>query len=180
MSQSVMPSEVSELIKPDYVAPLVLLLCSDKLPNPTGNLYEVGGGRVSQTRWIRSGGYAFPTGGNLTPEQVLHKWDLVTAFDERADHPWSPEEGAKRIMATVERQVSFSFALELRETFTSVLTVLQNAPPSNAENSTQGYLEGIKAAIAGPSKTSRFTYTDRDVMLYNIGVGAKHDQMPFV
>lgn len=111
-----MPREVSELLKPDYVVPLVLLLCSDKLPNPTGNLYEVGGGRVSQTRWIRSGGHAFPTGGILTPEQVLDKWDLVTVFDERADHPWSPEEGAKRIMATIEGntvQVSFSFCFRV-------------------------------------------------------------------
>lgn len=103
-----MPPEFSNLLKPDYVATLVLLLCSDKLPNPTGNLYEVGGGQVSQTRWIRSGGYAFPPGEALTPEQVLQKWDLVTAFDQRADHPWTPEEGAKKIMATIE-----SFAVKV-------------------------------------------------------------------
>ena len=105
LSKSVMPPEFSKLLNPDYVATLVLLLCSDKLPNPTGNLYEVGGGQVSQTRWIRSGGYAFPRDQVLTPEHVLEKWDFVTAFDQRADHPWTPEEGAKKIIATIESLV---------------------------------------------------------------------------
>lgn len=105
-----MPTEMSEIFKPTDVVPLVLLLCSDKLPNSTGKLYEVGGGRVSQTRWIRAGGHSFSNKGVLAPEQVLQKWDLVTRFDERADHPTSVEEGGQKIFATT--QVSLGWNCE--------------------------------------------------------------------
>lgn len=96
------------LFHPDYVVPLVLLLCSDKIPNPSGNLYEVGGGRVSRTRWERSGGHSFPVTANITPEDVLNKWTAITRFDEHADHPWSPEEGAVKIMANINMKNTVS------------------------------------------------------------------------
>lgn len=108
MSRSVMPEEAAQLFHPDYVVPLVLLLCSDKLPNPSGNLYEVGGGRVSRTRWERSGGHNFPVTANITPEDVSNKWTAITSFDEHADHPWSPEDGAAKIMANINMKNTVS------------------------------------------------------------------------
>ncbi|KEF63223.1 peroxisomal hydratase-dehydrogenase-epimerase [Exophiala aquamarina CBS 119918] len=158
LSKSVMPPEFSKLLYPEYVVPLVLLLCSDKLPNPTGNVYEVGGGQVSQTRWIRSGGCGFPPGETFTPEQVLQKWGLVTAFDHRADHPSTPEDGFKKIKANIA----------------------SNTSSSSVKSPSQNYVDAINAALAGPSKKSQFSYTARDIVLYNIGIGAKHTQLPFV
>lgn len=46
----------------------------------TGGLFEVMAGWIAQTRWQRSGGYAFPHHKPYTIEDVLAKWDKITAF----------------------------------------------------------------------------------------------------
>lgn len=100
-----MPEDMAQFFDPSFVVPLVLLLCSDKLPSKTatGKLYEVGGGRVSRTRWQRSGGHSFAPIASLAPEDLLEKWSLITAFDSRADSPESPAEGSSRIMANIQK-----------------------------------------------------------------------------
>ena len=119
LGSSFMPAEAKQLSKPDYLIPLVLALCSDKAPSPTGKLYEAGGGRFSRTRWQRSGGYSFPSDAEFSPEAVLEKWNLITSFDSRADHPEGPDEGSKRIMANIQKhgmKVSFSISTMLTGT----------------------------------------------------------------
>jgi multifunctional beta-oxidation protein len=71
LTRTVMPEDVVQALKPEYVAPLVVALCSDKVPTPTGGLYEVSSGWVATTRWQRSGGYRFPIDVNLSPEDVF-------------------------------------------------------------------------------------------------------------
>lgn len=46
----------------------------------TGALFEVMAGWIAQTRWQRSGGYAFPHNKPYTIEDVFAKWDKITAF----------------------------------------------------------------------------------------------------
>jgi multifunctional beta-oxidation protein len=105
MTRTIMPEEMVQAFKPDYVAPLVALLCSDKCPDPTGGLYEVGCGWQAQTRWQRTGGFGFPVDVKLTPEHVLEKWNTIIDFDDgRADHPESAQEGLKSIMANVQNR----------------------------------------------------------------------------
>jgi multifunctional beta-oxidation protein len=102
-----MPEEMVQAFKPDYIAPLVLLLSSDKLPkeSATGKLYEVGSGWVAETRWQRSGGHAFPVDVKLTPEDVLSQWKRITDFnDGRADTPESSQDGLKSIMANMQNK----------------------------------------------------------------------------
>ena len=104
MTRTVMPEEMVQAFKPDYIAPLVLLLSSDKVPEPTGGLYEVGSGWVGKTRWQRTGGYGFPVDKPLTPEAVVAQWKSIVTFDERADHPESSADGLKSIMANMENK----------------------------------------------------------------------------
>jgi multifunctional beta-oxidation protein len=100
MTRTVMPEEMVQAFKPDYVAPMVVLLSSDKVPEPTGQLYEVGSGWQARTRWQRSGGHGFPVDVKLTPEAVLENWDRIIDFDDgRADNPESGQDGLKSIMA---------------------------------------------------------------------------------
>jgi multifunctional beta-oxidation protein len=101
MTRTIMPEEMVAAFKPDYVAPLVAALCSDKMPrgDETGGLYEVGSGWQAQTRWQRSGGHGFPVDVKLTPEAVLEQWERIVTFDERADWPSSGQDGLKSIMA---------------------------------------------------------------------------------
>jgi multifunctional beta-oxidation protein len=92
-----MPEQVLQALKPDYVASLVVLLCSDKLPAPdTGLLFEVGGGFQAQTRWQRSGGCKFEA-KTLTPEQIVKGWSSVVNFaDDHADHPTTLTDALER------------------------------------------------------------------------------------
>lgn len=106
MTKTILPEELVQAFKPDYVAPLVLALCSDKVPDgPTGRLYEVGSGWCGRTRWQRTGGYAFPVDVDLTPEDVAKNWDTIVNFDDgRADHPEKTQDTISKIMANMENK----------------------------------------------------------------------------
>lgn len=106
MTATIMPEEMVQAFKPDYIAPLVVALCSDKVPKPaTGALYEVGSGWVGRTRWQRSGGAAFPVDVKLVPETIVTNWAKINDFDDgRADNPEDPQDGLKSIMANMENK----------------------------------------------------------------------------
>jgi multifunctional beta-oxidation protein len=105
MTATIMPAELVQAFKPDYVAPMVVLLSSDKCPDPTGGLYEVGSGWQGRTRWQRTGGHGFPVNVKLTPEAILEKWEKIIDFnDGRADHPESAQDGLKSIMANISNR----------------------------------------------------------------------------
>jgi multifunctional beta-oxidation protein len=104
MTRTILPEELVQAFKPDYIAPLVLALSSDKVPNPTGGLYEVGSGWVGQTRWQRTGGHGFPVDVPLTPEAVAKNWKAIVTFDERADHPSKTNDSLEKIMANMDNK----------------------------------------------------------------------------
>jgi hypothetical protein len=58
MTRSVWPEEQVQMMKPDYVAPVVGVLCSER-PPANGQLYEVGCGWVGADRWQRARGVDF-------------------------------------------------------------------------------------------------------------------------
>lgn len=149
-----------QAFKPDYVAPLVLLLVSDKMPDPpTGMLFEVGSGWHARTRWQRSGGFGFPIDVKLTPEHVLEKWSTITNFDDgRADHPENGQEGTKSIMANMENR----------------------ANKSGDSGDSEDYNKAIEKAKAAKAEGTEFSYDDREVILYNLSLGAKRKQLPLV
>ncbi len=104
MTRTILPEELVQAFKPEYIAPVVLALCSDKVPNPTGGLYEVGSGWVGQTRWQRTGGHGFPVDVPLTPEAVVKNWAPIVTFDGRADHPDKTQDSIGKIMANSENK----------------------------------------------------------------------------
>ncbi|KAI2635080.1 hypothetical protein GGS21DRAFT_516754 [Xylaria nigripes] len=159
MTATIFPPELVQAFKPDYIAPLVLALCSDKIPeNPTGGLYEVGSGWCGQTRWQRSGGAGFPLDVKLEPEEVIKSWSKIIDFEDgRADHP-------EKISASVEK----------------VLANLGNRRGASKSSESNKYLAAQEKAKRAEAEPTEFTYTDRDVMLYNLGVGAKRHELPYV
>ena len=107
MTATIMPEEMVQAYKPHYVAPLVALLCSDEVPDPTGRLYEVGCGWQAQTRWQRSGGFGFPVDVKLQPEHVVQAWEQIVSFDDgRADNPSDTQAGLQSIMANSQNRAS--------------------------------------------------------------------------
>lgn len=160
MTRSIMPEEMVQAFKPEYVAPLVALLCSDKVPDPaTGGLFEVGSGWFGRTRWQRSGGHGFPIDVKLTPEHVLGVWKNIINFgDGRADHPEDGQDGLKSIMANLQNKSGGS-----------------GSSDQNSE-----ILSNIESAKKMKAEGTPFIYDDKDVILYNLSLGAKRDELPLV
>jgi multifunctional beta-oxidation protein len=157
MTKTILPEELVQAFKPEYIAPLVLALSSDKVPNPTGGLYEVGSGWVGQTRWQRTGGHGFPVDVPLTPEAVVKNWEPIVTFDSRADHPEKTQDSLQKIMANMENR--------------------------SGEGKSAGgnqYLDAIQQALKAEGKGTEFKFTERDAMLYNLGIGAKRTDLRYI
>ncbi|KAH3379898.1 hypothetical protein KXV52_003698 [Aspergillus fumigatus] len=156
MTRTIMPEEMVQAFKPDYVAPMVALLCSDMCPEPSSKgLYECGSGWFSSTRWQRSGGHGFPVDVKLTPETVLKNWKQITDFDDgRADHPQDSQAGTEKVMANMSNR-------------------------SGGEGG-NNILANIEKAKQATTEGTAFDYIDRDIILYNLSVGAKRTDLPLV
>ena len=158
-----MPEEMVQAFNPEQVAPLVVALSSDKVPNPpTGGLFEVGSGWQGRTRWQRSGGHGFPIDVKLTPEAVLKAWkDIINFDDGRADYPEDSQDGIKSIMNNMQNR---------------------SGSTSGGEGKVnQEILDNIETAKKQKVQVgSEFLYDEKDVILYNLGIGAKRTELPFV
>ncbi|EWC47198.1 peroxisomal hydratase-dehydrogenase-epimerase [Drechslerella stenobrocha 248] len=158
MTRTIMPEEIVQALKPDYIAPLVALLASDSCPDPTGGLYEVGSGWVGKTRWQRTGGHGFPIDQTLTPEDVAVVWQKIVDFDDgRADHPESAQDSLSSIMNNISNR---------------------GGPQDSGD--AEDYPKRIEAAKAAKASGSEFVYDDKDVILYNLGLGAKRTDLNLV
>jgi multifunctional beta-oxidation protein len=60
MTATIMPPEMLKHLTPDFVAPVVGVLCAPKGPDVTGRLFELGAGFVSEIRWQRAKGEHVP------------------------------------------------------------------------------------------------------------------------
>ena len=58
MTRTIWPEEDVQALRPDYVAPLVAALCSEK-PPANGGIFEAGAGWYANTRWQRTRGVDF-------------------------------------------------------------------------------------------------------------------------
>lgn len=161
MTATILPEELVQAFKPDYVAPLVVLLSSDLVPGSgTKGLYECGSGWFSATRWQRSGGHGFPVDVKLTPEAIVSHWKQITDFDDgRADHPEDSQSGSERVLANMSNR--------------------QNDGESEADGD-NSILKAIEKAKTLTSDGTVYDYTDREVILYNLSLGAKRTDLPLV
>ncbi|KAL1897455.1 bifunctional hydroxyacyl-CoA dehydrogenase/enoyl-CoA hydratase fox2 [Sporothrix stenoceras] len=152
LTANVLPEEVVKTRKPDYVAPIVVLLCSEKCPSTaTGQLFESGCGWQGRIRWQRTGGHYFPLDKPLTPEDVIKHWDPIVNFDDgRVDYPEATADSRARIMANINRYKK------------------------------SDYLAAIRRAKEAQAAGTKVSFTDKDTILYNISLGATKDQLPLV
>ena len=82
MTQTVMPPDILENLKPDWVVPLVAVLVHPSNKHETGSIFEVGGGHMAKLRWERAKGALLKTGPSLTPGAILRQWENVNDFSE--------------------------------------------------------------------------------------------------
>ncbi|KAK9321626.1 hypothetical protein V1517DRAFT_325953 [Lipomyces orientalis] len=147
MTRSILPEEIVQAFKPDYVAPLTVLLSSDMAP-VTGEIFETGSGWIGNTRLQRTGGVGFPVDKQLTPEALEENWVKAIDFsDGRATHPKTTQESMGAILENMSNKSS------------------STSLPSTTDKT-------------GPDFP--FSYDTRDLVLYNIGIGAKSSELKYV
>ena len=142
MTETVLPPNLIEALKPEFVSPLVARLCHES-SDETGGLFEVGGGFMGKLRWERSTGKTFRLGRPITLEGVDAAWKDITQFD-KTEHPGNVAESMGPIMANLEQG------------------------PSKGGND----LIDVDAALGYRFPDVESTYDERDLAIYALGVGA--------
>ena len=78
LTETVLSKDVLDVLKPEYVTPVAILLTHESSAE-TGKLFEVGGGWISQTRWEQTQGTFFSS--EFSAEDLRADWDAVTSFE---------------------------------------------------------------------------------------------------
>lgn len=83
MTRTIWPEREVQTLKPDYVAPLVAVLCSGK-PPATGQTFEAGAGWFACTRWQRARGvdFEFKKGYQSLTVEMLADVSLYNDFQD--------------------------------------------------------------------------------------------------
>ena len=85
LTETVLPKELIDALKPELVSPLVAYLCHES-SKETGGLFEVGGGVFNKLRWERTVGKTFKLGKPITVDAIAKAWPEITDFG-KATHP---------------------------------------------------------------------------------------------
>lgn len=161
MTATVMPPEMVEALKPEYVATVVGFLAHEG-NKETGGIFEVGSGWVAKVRWQRTGGVGFPVNQALLPEHVAARFaDICNFNDGRATYPTSTQDSFSAVQANFDNKSGAASTVK----------------GSAAAKSSKVDVEKAQRATFAPSV---FQYSDRDVILYALGVGANRTELSYV
>jgi (3R)-3-hydroxyacyl-CoA dehydrogenase / 3a,7a,12a-trihydroxy-5b-cholest-24-enoyl-CoA hydratase / enoyl-CoA hydratase 2 len=147
MTETVLPRELVDALRPEYVSPLVAWLCHESCEE-NGGLFEVGGGFFGKLRWERARGQLWRVGRSLSPEDVKRAWPAITGF-EQSTHPASVAE--------------------------SLQPIVENAQAGPSRGGNQFIDVDLALGYEFPEMKSR--YDERDISLYALGVGAATDPL---
>lgn len=102
LTETVMSKELVDLLKPEFVTPLVVKLCAEE-SKVTNGLFEVGAGFVGQLRWERTRGGMFDVREGFTAEDIAAAWGQITDYTG-ATHPADIAEANKAILAGLKKE----------------------------------------------------------------------------
>ncbi len=81
MSESVLPPELLEKLKPEFVTPLVSWLCSEECTEQ-GSIFTVGGGYFSRVALVEGSGFKIPVSeSRVTIEDMRDNFDKITNME---------------------------------------------------------------------------------------------------
>jgi NAD(P)-dependent dehydrogenase (short-subunit alcohol dehydrogenase family)/acyl dehydratase len=155
LTATVLPQDLVDALKPEYVAPLVAYLCHEACEE-SGAAYELGAGWYSRVRWQRSEGASVPSRGGAylpTIEDVAARWAKINSFESgQPSYPTSPQDSFGPIMANL----------------------------SEASSSRAAGAAAVEPGAVDPDRVlaHRFepvtsSFSEKDVSLYALGVGAE-------
>jgi multifunctional beta-oxidation protein len=85
MTATVMPPEMVEVMKPDWVVPLVGVLCHTS-SKENGSIFQASAGHFDKLRWQRGPGVLLRPDETLTPGALAARWNEVIHFEKNAGH----------------------------------------------------------------------------------------------
>ncbi len=102
LTETVLPKELVDALKPEVVSPLVAYLCHEKCQE-SGGTFEVGGGFMAKLRWERTQGKLFPNGRPISLENVDKAFGDITSF-AKTTHPTNIAESMQPILDNVQKK----------------------------------------------------------------------------
>ena len=146
LTETVLPKELIDALRPEYVSPLVAWLCHES-STETGGLFEVGGGYFAKLRWERTEGKKIKLGKAIAPEALAAGWSEVVDFG-KSEHP--------------------------PDITSSMAPVIENL---NAKSRGGNEFIDLDAALGYEFPPLATEYTEHDLALYALGVGAGTDPL---
>lgn len=145
LTEDILPPDIYNELKPELIAPVVAYLCHESCTE-TGSVIDSAAGWAGKLQIYRSNGALLRASMNdtVTIENVRDKWSKVTDMT-----------GAKHLNGIQETTLELMNSLDaIRDT------------GSSGSGTTGG------ASADGDEEVDPFTYTEKDLILYALGVGA--------
>ena len=87
LTEDVLPPDLIEKLKPEFVAPFVLYLCSEQCP-VSGNMYNAGMGYFNRAAIVTGSGAVVNDGKDIpSPEAVAASMDKIKSMDQAQEFP---------------------------------------------------------------------------------------------
>jgi (3R)-3-hydroxyacyl-CoA dehydrogenase / 3a,7a,12a-trihydroxy-5b-cholest-24-enoyl-CoA hydratase / enoyl-CoA hydratase 2 len=103
LTETVLPPEIVEALKPEVVSPLVAYLAHESCKE-NGGTFEVGGGFMAKLRWERTKGKVWANGRPISIEAVEKSWNDITSFAKDTSHPQNIAESMQPILDNVNKK----------------------------------------------------------------------------
>jgi NAD(P)-dependent dehydrogenase (short-subunit alcohol dehydrogenase family) len=99
MTESLMPPEIHDKLKPEFVTPLVAYLCSEDCEE-TGGIYSVGGGHFARIALMECPGYTQSVDKDITAEDIKNNFTNINSLENMKFYASLSEENVD-IMAKI-------------------------------------------------------------------------------
>lgn len=80
LTATVMPPDVVDRVKPEFVAPMVVYMCSDTF-SESGKIFTAGGGYFSRAAVVEGPGVFLDTGVEITPDIIAENIEQISSLE---------------------------------------------------------------------------------------------------
>uniref|UniRef100_A0A8C4N7G6 Hydroxysteroid (17-beta) dehydrogenase 4 n=1 Tax=Eptatretus burgeri TaxID=7764 RepID=A0A8C4N7G6_EPTBU len=154
LTQTIMPPELLDILKVEYVTPLVIWLCHETCLE-TGGVFEVAAGWIAKMRWQQAQGSVLKHRDQpMTAEDVRDNWKKICDFSD-CTFPSSTQDSMTNIMVKVNEHKGVSPSIT-----------------DTAANSTEIEMKPSQAYRGFKLLPAVYSYGHLQPILYALGVGA--------